>query len=381
MYIPGILVAPFSGAIIDKFNKKHIIIASDTIAALGSLGILVMFNMGVLNRLVIYLVVLIKSICSSFQAPAFQAGISQMVHKEDFGRAIGLANVGESINKIVSPLLGGMLYYSLSLGNIVLIDIICFLIAFALIAPIKFGSDGLENGTNSIDFVKDCIIGLKLIVGDKVILTLLILFVFNNFFISFIEILVQPLVYVLNKLNPQGITNALALGTVLTCGGVGMMISSILVGIKGVPRNRTGSMLLLNALGGMVLMTVVVVKSVPLFAAGTLIYFLTIPVILGCNMTIWQERIPEYHQGKVFALRRACVLGIIPLSSLLAGGITDWLASMYEKVALLSRAIGNRDGIYGFMFLLVGAITLLISIVFSFNGDLKNIDIEKREVV
>ena len=117
MYIPGILVAPFSGAIIDKFNKKHIIIASDTIAALGSLGILVMFNMGVLNRLVIYLVVLIKSICSSFQAPAFQAGISQMVHKEDFGRAIGLANVGESINKIVSPLLGGMLYYSLSLGN------------------------------------------------------------------------------------------------------------------------------------------------------------------------------------------------------------------------------------------------------------------------
>ena len=92
-------------------------------------------------------------------------------------------------------------------------------------------------------FFRDCKLGFEVILKDKMIVSLLILFIFNNFFISFIEIIVQPLVYILNQQNGMVISNSLALGMVMTCGGVGMMISSIIMGIKGVPENRILSML------------------------------------------------------------------------------------------------------------------------------------------
>ncbi|WP_026515466.1 MFS transporter [Butyrivibrio sp. LB2008] len=380
MYIPGIIVAPFIGSLIDRSNKKHVIIGSDSIAALGSLVVMILFNIGMLNRFIVYAVVLVKAVCSAFQAPTFQAGISVLVDKQDYGKAVGLANVGESINKIISPLLGGMLFYSTSLGTIIVIDLICYFIALVLILPCNFGEQGRNKGDDKAEFFRDCKLGFEVILKDKMIVSLLILFIFNNFFISFIEIIVQPLVYILNQQNGMVISNSLALGMVMTCGGVGMMISSIIMGIKGVPENRILSMLTLNAVGGLILMVVIAVKSVFIFAIGTLAYFLTIPIILGANITIWQERIPIQHQGKVFSIRRACVLGITPVSSLLAGWIGDGISGRYESSVLLKKLLDSPDGIYGLMFTVIGMITILISVIFAFNRNLEVSKIEDREV-
>lgn len=372
MYLPGILVAPFVGTIVDRRNKKYILIASDTIAAVGSLSIL-LINIGHgLSPFHIYLVVLVKALASAFQAPAFQSGISVLVAPKDYGKAVGLAQVGESINKIVSPLLGGVLFYYTSLEAIIGIDLICYLMALVFILPCKLTEFKKAAEVKSIRFLTDCRMGFQVLGKDRMLISLLILFIFNNFFISFIEILVQPLVYVMNEQSGMLMSNSVALGAVMTCGGVGMMISSIILGIKGVPKKRIVSILILNGCGGLILMLVLWVKSVIFFAIGTLFYFLTIPFILGSNITIWQERVPIEHQGKVFSIRRACVLGIIPISSLLAGWAADGMKNSYEASALLQTVTESVDGVYSLLFFLIGLITVLLSIIFVFNRNLKS---------
>lgn len=381
MYLPGIIVAPFIGSLVDHINKKYIIIASDTVAVFGSLSILLLYINNNLSNYHIYLVILIKALASAFQAPTFQAGISVLVEPKDYGKAAGLAQVGESINKILSPVLGGMLYYSTSLETIIIIDFICYFIALILILPCNFGEHTNLVEAKKISFLQECRLGFQILIKDKVIISLLMLFIFNNFFISFIEILVQPLVYVMNEQSGMLISNSLALGCVMACGGIGMMISSIIIGIKGVPRNRIAAILILNACSGLILISVITVKSVFIFAVGTLLYFLTIPFILSSNLTIWQERIPINHQGKVFSIRRACILGIIPISSLLAGGLGDGMNKHYESSNLLQRLINSTDEIYALLFLLIGLVTVFISIIFACNKYLKSEVMKAKEDV
>jgi DHA3 family macrolide efflux protein-like MFS transporter len=371
MYFPGMMVAPFIGTFVDRYNKKYILIISDTIAAIGSLFILLIYMNNSLELYHVYIVVLAKSVASAFQAPTFQSSVSVLVEEKDYGRAVGLAQVGESINKIISPLLAGMLFYYTSLEMIIVIDLICYLFALIVVAPIKMPQVQCKNEKTDNQFLKDCQLGFKLLAKDKMLISLLILFMFNNFFISFIQILVQPLVYVMNEQGTKLISNSLALGIVMTCGGVGMMISSIAMGIKGQPRNSIGTILILNGCGGFILMIVIAVKSVGLFALGTLAYFLTIPFILGSNLILWQIRVPVEHQGKVFSLRRACVLGIIPLSSLIVGAIVDGINKYYDHLYFLHGIIKSPNEIYKFLFFIIGGITVIISVIFTFNRQFK----------
>ncbi len=372
MYLPGIIVAPFIGALVDRMNKKYILIASDTAAVVGSLSILLLYINNSLSIYYIYFVVLIKALASAFQTPSFQASISVLVEQNDYGKAIGLAQVGESMNKIVTPLLGGILYYYTSLEAIIVIDFVCYLIALAFIIPCKLNEQKNVIIQESMHFLRECQLGFQILIKDKMLISLLVLFVFHNFLVSFIEILVQPLVYVMNEQGGMIVSNSLALGGVMACGGIGMLISSIILGINGGPKNRIATILILNGCGGLILMMVILVKSVVLFAAGTLLYFLTIPFIFGSNITIWQERVPVEHQGKVFSIRRACVLGIIPISSLLAGWIVDRMKNHYESSSILKMAMESSNEVYSLLFFIIGLVTVFVSMIFAFNRYFKS---------
>ncbi|MDR2023782.1 MAG: MFS transporter [Hungatella sp.] len=371
MYLPGIIVAPFIGTLVDRSNKKYILVASDTIAAVGSLAILLVYMHDRLQIGHIYAVVLIKALASAFQTPSFQASISILVAKKDYGKAVGLAQVGEAVNRIISPLLAGILFYYTSLEIIIIIDLVCYFIAFILIAPCRMAQLKVKQEKMKLWFLKDCRMGFEVLKKDKLLVSLLGLFVFNNFLISVIQVLVQPLVYVMNEQNGTLISNSLALGIVMTCGGVGMMISSIIMGITGGPQNRISAILIFNGCGGLILMAVIVVKSVLLFAVGTLLYFLTIPFILGSNITIWQARVPVEHQGKVFSIRRACVLGVTPFSSLIAGAVADCMHHYYDRLSFLHGIVNSANGIYALLFFFAGFITLFISVLFKFDRNFK----------
>ena len=109
--LPGVLLAPVAGAIADRWNRRLIMIVSDTGAALLTLFIafILFFSDGGLQVWHIYGVALIGSSLGVFQWSAYQPSITMMVPKKHFGRASGMMQAGDAVRGIIAPLLAGAL--------------------------------------------------------------------------------------------------------------------------------------------------------------------------------------------------------------------------------------------------------------------------------
>jgi len=87
--LPRVLLAPFAGAIADRYDRRSIMILADIGAAVATLGVVVMLLTGRLEVWHIYLSTILSSSFSAFQDPAYRASITMLVPKEDLARAGG----------------------------------------------------------------------------------------------------------------------------------------------------------------------------------------------------------------------------------------------------------------------------------------------------
>lgn len=383
VYFPGMLVSPFAGTMIDQRNKKAILISSNCIAAVATIFTLIMVLLGSLQVWHIYLAASIKSIAAAFQIPAFQACITLLVKKDDYGKAYGLAQMGESFHRVVSPVIAGSLFSVISIHGIIMIDLLCFVIGVIPLLFISIPETIKAPVKQKLTFWKDTLEGYRFFLKDRGLIHLLAFFVISNFLMGFVQVWVQPLVYKLAELQSVGIDRAVALGSVMTAGGVGMMLGSIVMGISGGPKNKVRGVLTFTFLGGIVILAAVVADSLLIFTAGAFVYFLTIPFVMGCNMAIWQRRVPVQYQGRVFSLRRASVLAVLPLSFILAGIIGDWIEPMFHEQGVLVPfgeliGIGHGQG-YIFLFSTIGLLSIIVSIIGYFSKGMRVLEQEEKE--
>lgn len=383
VYFPGMVTSLFTGTIIDNHNKKTILIISNLIAAIATIFTLCMVLLGSLEIWHIYLAASIKSIAAAFQIPAFQSCITLLVKEEDYGKAYGYAQMGESLHRVVSPIIAGSLFSIISIQGILIIDLLCFIIGVIPILFMNISQTIKKNVKSHATFWKDTIEGYRFFIKDKGLVNLLVYFVISNFLLGFVQVWVQPLVYSLIDLQQLSIDRAQALGIVMTAGGVGMMIGSIVMGMSGGPENKVKGILIFNFLGGAVLLAAAFTNSLTVFAIGAFVYFLTIPFVQGCNMSIWQKRVPDEYQGRVFSLRRSTVLAVLPLSFVLAGIIGDWIEPIFQNEGSLTNiskfvGIGIGEG-YIFLFSIIGLLSIIVSLFGFFNRGLRKLEQEENQ--
>jgi hypothetical protein len=118
----------------------------------------------------------------------------------------------------------------------------------------------------------------------------------------------------------------LALGSVRSVGGVGMLIGSLLLSTWGGPRRKVYGVLggmIVGALFGTMLMGVG--RGVPVWMVAAFIMMSTIPIINGSNQAIWQAKVPPDIQGRVFAVRRLIAQVTAPVAMLATGPLADHL--------------------------------------------------------
>ncbi|MFM8368622.1 MAG: MFS transporter, partial [Chloroflexota bacterium] len=135
--IPRVLLLPIAGSIADRFNRRIIMIAADTLNALLTLFIFIMLGAGNLQLWHIYIVSLLGSILSAFQEPAYTASISMIVPKEKLGSANGLAQMGQAISSVLTPVIAGALFVFIGLNGIILIDFITFFFAVGALIIVR----------------------------------------------------------------------------------------------------------------------------------------------------------------------------------------------------------------------------------------------------
>ena len=362
---PTVLLSPVAGAIVDRWDRKKIMIATDLVAGAMSIGILLLLYADQLQMWHLYLAGAITGAFESFQFPAFSAATTMMVSKDQYARVSGMRSMAEGGAQIAAPLLAGILLVTIDLEGILLIDVVTFLFAvgslFFILIPKPIESEEGKAARGSL--LQESLFGFRYIWERSSLLGMQLVFFGLNFTGIFTFVLLPALILSLAE------NGEVTLGTVQAIFGMGGLIGAALLTAWGGPKQKVHGVLIPMALSGLLGQVLLGLGSgLVLWSVAAFFSMFFIPILNGSNQAIWQAKVPPDLQGRVFSVRRLIAQITAPLAMLLAGPLTDQvfepammpngsLAASFEFMV----GVGPGSGIR-LLFILVGIVSTLIGL-------------------
>jgi MFS transporter, DHA3 family, macrolide efflux protein len=347
--LPFLILSPIAGVMVDRYNRKLMMMVSDFTAVTATFAILILQASGHLQFWHLYAANVLYGLGNTFQWPAYSAAISTMVPKEQYGRANGLMSLLEAGPGVLAPILAGAVLAISKISGLTIIltiDVVTFFIALGALAfvhvpqPEKTVEGQAEKG----NIWKEAAYGFKYIFKRPSLLGLQMIFFFGNLFSGIGFTVFAPMILLRTG------NNSVIFGTVnsaMAIGGVaGGLIMSAWVGLK----KRTHGVLVGWFVSGV---------FTALFGFGTGLAFwipfiiaqaLVGPLINTSNQSIWQAKVAPDIQGRVFSARRLIAWFTQPIAPIIAGVMADkWLepsmTSGTSNLATIFRSwVGSGPG-------------------------------------
>ncbi|MAT97612.1 MAG: MFS transporter [Anaerolineaceae bacterium] len=382
--IPQVLLSPFAGALVDRWNRRKVMIAADVGSAVVTMAALLLLTMGQLDVWHIYLVAALNSVLAAFQEPAYTASITMLVPKKDLTRANGLMQMGQALQMLIAPLLAGILFVAIGLRGIVLIDFITFFFAVGALLLVHIPQPKSASQSQADQpketLWREAAFGCHYLRARRGLLGLLIYFALVNFFLNFSAVLLGPMIL--------SFGSAAGLGTAQTVGGLGMLVGSIAISAWGGPQRRILAVFGFIVLAAAGLFIAGLKSSVLFIAIGMFVLMFSVPFGSGISQAVFQSKVEPDVQGRVFSIRTMISRSMMPLAFLLAGPLADQVFEplLREGGALAASWVGNLVGTgpgrgIGALFL-ISAVVLWIASAFAFaNPHIRNIETELPDAI
>jgi MFS transporter, DHA3 family, macrolide efflux protein len=362
--LPIVIVSPFAGVLVDRWDRRWVMILSDTGAALSTSVMALLLISGQIQTWHICLATAVSSSFTAFQFPAYSAATTLLVPKKNLGRAVGMIEFAQAIGQLIAPVLGGILLEVIQISGIFLLDLSSFVFSAIVLLLVRFPRhQALEKQqTYQLPLLKEVFSGFNYVTAHGGLVALLFFLASSTFLLGIVQVLAYPLVL--------SFASSTQLGIALGVGGVGMIVGSILMGSWGNGRQDYIKILFCSMLlNGFSLMVAGSAPDIIVFGVGALLYFLGVPFINGSVQVILQKKVPLNIQGKVFSLTTAVSGLCLPLAFLMAGPLADRIFEplMTTNGALaetIGRAIGTGSGRgIGLMFILLGGLNILVTMI------------------
>lgn len=337
MYLPKVIISPLAGVLIDRWNRRSAMIMSDLGTGIVTLVILSLVWSNNLAVWHIYLALTISSSLNAFQQPAYIAAIAQIVPAKNLSRANGMVQVSFAIAKIAAPAIAGLLMKFFGLETILSIDIATFTMAIVTLVSVKFPKIKRFTKTKRKvvnQVVADAVAGWNYIVLRPGLTRLVCFIAMSYFSMGMLEVVLWPLLY------QPGSTEEL--GIVLSVGGCGMLLGSVLMSLWSGPKNRVRAIIGFVGLQGVIILLGGMKISPFVLAIGIFGYLFSQPIIISCNQAIWQSKVPSRLQGRVFALQQTLERSLAICAYLFAGPLVDNILNpLMEEGGLLAQSISR----------------------------------------
>ena len=131
--LPQILIGPFIGALVDRWNRKQVMIIADFIVALATAVLALLFAFSLIQIWHIYVILFVRAMAGIFQGPAKTASVSLMVPKDQLTRLGGINQVVNGLTETFSPALGALLMELLPIQGVLAVDIVTAATAILLL--------------------------------------------------------------------------------------------------------------------------------------------------------------------------------------------------------------------------------------------------------
>lgn len=379
--LPGILLSPLAGVVADRWNRRRIMILADTGAAFVTLTVAALIYTDSLQIWQIYLVSTFGSIFNTFQEPAYSASVTMMVPKRHLGRASGLRQGSQAVQTLIAPLLAGVLFVTIGLKGIIVIDFITYFFAVGalLVVHIPQPKVSEEIAAERGSVWKEAIFGLNYIRTRVGLLSMLIYFAFANFLLNISGALMTPLIL--------SFADARQLGILQTILGAGMLVGSLMMGTWGGPKRKMSGVYGFIAIVAVGAIITGLQANAWVVAIGMFVLISAVPIASGCSQVIWQTKVEPAIQGRVFAIRRMIAHFLLPLAYILGGVLAD---SVFEPAMNTGGNLAPIFGPYigtgpgrgiGLLFIIGGVGLLVVTLIAYANPRLRNVEEELPDVL
>jgi DHA3 family macrolide efflux protein-like MFS transporter len=319
--LPYIVLGPYIGALVDRWNRRTVMIVADGLTALTTLMIAYLFMTGAVQIWHVYALLFVRALDNAFQTPAMQASTSLMVPEEHLSRVAGLNQGLAGAINIIGPLAGAALFELVPIQAILSIDIITAAIAIGMLFAVAIPQPERKAEQASQTAFRDMVEGFRYLWTWPGMMILLGAAAIMNFFIS----PAFSLMPILITKHFQG--GAPELAWLQAASGGGIIAGGLLLGVwGGFKRRIITSLMGLFLLGGaavglgLIPANLLVIAVVCSLLAGA-----AMPIANGPLMALMQAIIPPDKQARVFALDLAISISITPIGLLAAGAFAEAL--------------------------------------------------------
>ncbi len=341
---PRIIAALFSGVIIDRFDRKKLLIIGDGIAGLSTIVILLLFFTNHLQIWHLYVTGAINGLFSQIQTLAFLPLVSLMVPKKHYTRASAMNGVQSGISATVAPIAAGFLYAHFGFSGVLYADLITFIIAIGTIIYITIpqGStptNQTKETTNWKAFSQELTFGFSYISQRPSLVAVLCIFLIHVFILNTNVTILSPMILARSEANEE------VLGSVFMTFGLGNMLSGVFMTVWGSTKNRVNNLLSgrILQLGSLMMLGLGAYPIVWMIAAFGCGFFALFPG--SFYQSIWFSKVEPSVQGKVFAARSFITHIVLTLALVISGPLADFVFEpAMEKGTVLANLLG---GIFG----------------------------------
>lgn len=382
--VPYLIVSLLGGAVVDRGNKKRIMLICDTVAAVGSGAILACYWAGCLELWILCLCNVLGGFMNAFQTPASQVAVTLLVEEKDYARVGGIQSVAGAAVGILTPMLAAALLSLGGLGLIICVDLGTFLFAFLTLLLLIRIPEG-ENGEKKGDLralKRDMAEGFAFLKGEKGIFLLLLMYGILEFTgaVSF-DSMYSPLV-----LARTG-NDEMAVGVVSSCMAAGCMAASLLLSFKRQPKRRLRPMFLGSFL---------CLLGITLFGMGRSLAWWCVVAFCGCfgspiygtyQTVLLRERVPVSMQGRVFSIQGLVTQMLTPVGYLLGAILADdvlelFMARQGKAQAVFSRLVGTGKGAgIGLIFVFAGILGMVLLAALSRNPQIRELEMPQEKTI
>lgn len=341
-YAPYVCMSIFAGAFSDRWDKKKVMLASDTFAACCTVMVLVLLKHDLLMPWHMYLLNAVNGLMNTLQQPASDVAMTLITPKKHYQRTSGLRSFSNSLVTILNPVLATSLFTLAGIEAVIYVDLLTFGIAFiTLLLFIRIPSISNESAGESFSSAVKA--GLDYLHRNRLILVLILFLAGINLVASAFNAVLPALIL------PRENGGETVLGIVTSSAGIATLVGSVVVAMLPAPKNRIRviyiTMLISMSTENFML---AFFKTPFLWCLGQVIGWLLVPVMNANLDVILRSTIPVKMQGRVYSCRNTLQFFTIPIGYFMGGYLVDEIFEpVMERVSAysaLTRIFGSGKG-------------------------------------
>ena len=329
-FLPSLVLRVPAGVLADRYDRRLLMMIGDGLSGLGVLFILICMLTGEASLWQIYLGTTISSIFSALLEPSYTATITDLLTKEQFSKANGLVSLAGSSRFLLSPIIAGFLLSVSDIKLILIIDVCTFFLTVIVAAVVRRGIK-TSAPKEPEPFMKSMKEGWQAVSGKRGLLMLVVVSSLICLFMGMFQVLGEPFVL--------SFADSKTLGIVETIAATGMLVTSIVLGIKGIKKNFVRALWIGLAVSGIGMSLFAICENIYVICIFGFVFFAALPFANNSLDYLVRTNIPAEMQGRAWGF-----IGFISqLGYVIAYGISGITADFIGKVT--NKGVGGGSAI------------------------------------